>query len=74
MECCKYYQWIKSISRFDSQDSPDAGLLVVPPEKAVVKFEDVKFGYLKDRYILDGLSFEAMAGKKIALVGGSGSG
>ena len=48
--------------------------MVVPPEKAVVKFEDVKFGYLKDRYILDGLSFEAMAGKKIALVGGSGSG
>ena len=56
------------------QDKPNAPPLLVSPEGATVKFEDVKFGYTPDRTILDGLSFEAPAGKKIALVGGSGSG
>ena len=37
-------------------------------------FEDVKFGYVPERLILDGLSFRVPAGKKIAIVGGSGSG
>ena len=57
-----------------TQDKPDAPPLLVSPEGATVKFEDIKFGYSPERTILDGLSFEAPAGKKIALVGGSGSG
>ena len=39
-----------------------------------VKFENVYFEYTKDNLILKGLSFEVPAGKKVALVGGSGSG
>ena len=57
-----------------SQDSPGARHLTLPVENATVKFEDVRFGYTDDRMILNGLSFEASAGKKLAIIGGSGSG
>ena len=36
-------------------------------------FDNVRFGY-NDKEILKGVSFEVPAGKKIAIVGGSGSG
>ncbi|CAA7050119.1 unnamed protein product [Microthlaspi erraticum] len=39
-----------------------------------IRFEDVHFGYLPERKILDGVSFEVPAGKSVAIVGGSGSG
>jgi ATP-binding cassette subfamily B (MDR/TAP) protein 7 len=55
-------------------DSPGARQLTLPVENATVKFEDVRFGYTDDRMILNGLSFEASAGKKLAIIGGSGSG
>nr|QSX72236.1 ATP binding cassette subfamily B member 7 [Halisarca dujardinii] len=56
------------------KDSPDSQQLTLPIEAATVKFEDVVFGYTDERMILNGLSFEAHAGKKLAIIGGSGSG
>eukprot|EP00249_Psilotum_nudum_P019399 c27231_g1_i1 orf=391-2952(+) len=39
-----------------------------------IQFEDVHFGYLPDRPILAGASFEVPGGKSVAIVGTSGSG
>jgi len=44
------------------------------PDKSTVTFEDVSFGYVDNVNILKSLSFHVPAGKKIAIVGGSGSG
>ncbi len=54
------------------EDVPGAPALVV--RRPVVTFENVSFGYEKDRQILHGLSFEAPAGAHVALVGPSGAG
>jgi len=53
-------------------DRPDARELVV--QGAAVRFEDVHFAYEPSRPILQGLSFEIPAGKKVAVVGPSGAG
>jgi len=39
-----------------------------------IRFEDVSFAYKEDRRIIDQVSFEVPAGKKVALVGPSGAG
>lgn len=39
-----------------------------------IEFDDIHFGYLTDRKILDGASFVVPAGKSVAIVGTSGSG
>ena len=39
-----------------------------------IRFEDVVFGYNKDRQVLKRITFEVPAGKKVAIVGASGSG
>ena len=54
------------------EDAPGAPALIV--RRPTVTFEDVSFGYEKDRRILHGLSFEAPAGASVALVGPSGAG
>ena len=54
------------------RDAVGAPALIV--KRPVVTFEDVGFGYEKDRQILHGLSFEAPAGATVALVGPSGAG
>ncbi|XP_054716031.1 iron-sulfur clusters transporter ABCB7, mitochondrial-like [Uloborus diversus] len=46
----------------------------ISPKDAEVIFENVCFQYVKGQNILSDLSFSVPAGKKIALVGGSGSG
>ncbi|KAG2463453.1 ABCB7 protein, partial [Polypterus senegalus] len=48
--------------------------LLVTPQDATIRFEDVQFQYLEGQKILNGISFDVPAGKKIAIVGGSGSG
>jgi ATP-binding cassette, subfamily B, heavy metal transporter len=53
-------------------DAPGAPALVV--QRPTVAFEDVWFGYVEDRTILHGLSFEVPAGTRAAIVGPSGAG
>uniref|UniRef100_A0A8C4EH87 Iron-sulfur clusters transporter ABCB7, mitochondrial n=1 Tax=Dicentrarchus labrax TaxID=13489 RepID=A0A8C4EH87_DICLA len=48
--------------------------LTIPPQEATIRFEDVYFEYLEGQKVLNGVSFEVPAGKKVAIVGGSGSG
>jgi ATP-binding cassette subfamily B protein len=54
------------------QDRPGAQPLVVT--QGAVRFENVEFSYDPARKILRGVSFEAPAGKTIAIVGPSGAG
>ncbi|QOV93616.1 heavy metal ABC transporter ATP-binding protein/permease Atm1 [Novosphingobium sp. ES2-1] len=53
-------------------DAPDAPALVV--NRPSVTFDNVVFGYDRDREILHGLSFEVPAGSRVAIVGPSGAG
>jgi ABC-type transport system involved in cytochrome bd biosynthesis fused ATPase/permease subunit len=46
----------------------------IPVSEAEVRFENVSFGYNDGVPILTNLSFTVPPGKKVALVGGSGSG
>ena len=54
------------------QDAPAAPALVV--RHPTVVFDNVEFGYDRDRQILHGLSFEVEAGAHVAIVGPSGAG
>jgi len=53
-------------------DRPDARAL--PPGRGHLRFEDVHFAYPDGRIGLDRLSFEAVPGRTVALVGASGAG
>ncbi|HVC86914.1 MAG TPA: ABC transporter ATP-binding protein [Gaiellaceae bacterium] len=44
------------------------------PERADVRFEDVRFSYGDGRLVLDGFTLDIPAGTSLALVGGTGSG
>ena len=54
------------------EDPPGAPALII--RRPTVAFENVVFGYERDRTILNGLSFEVPAGDNIAIVGPSGAG
>lgn len=54
------------------KDDPEAEHLDIT--EGSVKFSNVRFGYDRDRQVLRGVSFEAPAGKKTAIVGPSGAG
>lgn len=56
------------------QNKPDAPYLSIGRENASIAFENVLFEYEAGKNIFNNLSFEIPAGKKIAFVGGSGSG
>uniref|UniRef100_A0A4X2K4U9 Iron-sulfur clusters transporter ABCB7, mitochondrial n=1 Tax=Vombatus ursinus TaxID=29139 RepID=A0A4X2K4U9_VOMUR len=48
--------------------------LQITPQTASVAFDNVHFEYIAGQKVLNGVSFEVPAGKKVAIVGGSGSG
>ncbi|KAF0813269.1 ATM1-type heavy metal exporter [Andreprevotia sp. IGB-42] len=54
------------------KDSPDARELKT--EHAAIRFENVDFGYDRNRQILDGVSLSIPAGHTVAVVGASGAG
>lgn len=56
------------------KNRPDAPRLLLKHSNASIVFDNVTFGYLQNRNVLNGLDFEVPAGKKIAIVGGSGCG
>ncbi|WP_305098327.1 ABCB family ABC transporter ATP-binding protein/permease [Croceibacterium aestuarii] len=59
-------------TEIEVKDAPGAPALVV--SRPTVVFDDVVFGYDRDREILHGLSFEVPAGGHVAIVGPSGAG
>ncbi|XP_067012941.2 iron-sulfur clusters transporter ABCB7, mitochondrial isoform X2 [Anabrus simplex] len=56
------------------KNKADAKPLICTPENASITFRDVSFQYVPGKAVLDGLTFTIPAGKKVAIVGGSGSG
>jgi len=56
------------------KSKPDAPRLIIRQDSASVEFDNVTFGYSQGRNVLNSLSFNVPAGKKIAIVGGSGCG
>ncbi|MDB5819856.1 MAG: metal transporter permease, partial [Rhizobacter sp.] len=58
----------------DREIADDADAKPLKVDHGVVRFENVDFGYDRDRPILKGLSFEIPAGKTVAVVGPSGAG
>ena len=59
-------------TEIEVKDIPGAPALVI--RRPSVVFDNVVFGYDRDRTILHGLSFEVPAGHNVALVGPSGAG
>ncbi|XP_054937665.1 iron-sulfur clusters transporter ABCB7, mitochondrial isoform X2 [Physeter macrocephalus] len=56
------------------KDKAMASPLQITPQTATVAFDNVHFEYIEGQKVLSGISFEVPAGKKVAIVGGSGSG
>jgi len=54
------------------QDAP--GAVPLPPVQGHVRFDHVSFTYFGRKRVLDDLTFEALPGQVIALLGGTGSG
>jgi ATP-binding cassette subfamily B (MDR/TAP) protein 7 len=48
--------------------------LILNPANSSIVFDNVTFGYIPGSNIVEKLSFEIPSGKKVAIVGGSGSG
>ncbi len=56
----------------DVQEAPDA--VPLPPVQGHVRFERVSFAYFRRHHILSDITFEALPGQVIALLGMTGSG
>ncbi|XP_032993040.1 ATP-binding cassette sub-family B member 7, mitochondrial isoform X1 [Lacerta agilis] len=56
------------------KDKELAPPLQITPQTASIAFDNVHFEYLEGQKVLSGVSFEVPAGRKVAIVGGSGSG
>lgn len=58
----------------DETDEDKSGELLRNSERAEVAFKNVQFSYVKDRPVLKNFSLTVPSGKKVALVGATGSG
>ncbi|XP_030851268.1 ATP-binding cassette sub-family B member 7, mitochondrial isoform X3 [Strongylocentrotus purpuratus] len=58
----------------DIKSQINAPALQIAPQESGITFENVAFGYLPEQQIFSDLSFHVPSGKKVAIVGGSGSG
>ncbi len=58
----------------DVDDTAVAGNADPIAEKGEVEFQNVTFGYVKERPVLKNISFKAKSGEKIAILGATGSG
>ena len=56
------------------QSAPNATALDVTSNSASISFHNVAFQYVPGKNILQELNFDIAPGKKVAIVGGSGSG
>ncbi|CAB3242824.1 unnamed protein product [Arctia plantaginis] len=56
------------------KEKPQAPPLKVDAKTSTIEFKDVSFKYINGKPIFNNLSFSIPAGKKIGIVGGSGSG
>ncbi|XP_014283304.1 iron-sulfur clusters transporter ABCB7, mitochondrial [Halyomorpha halys] len=56
------------------KNSPTAKPIIVNRENASIEFRNVSFQYIKGKPIFDNLSFTIVPGRKVAIVGGSGTG
>nr|UOU03328.1 ATP-binding cassette subfamily B7-1 [Brachionus rubens] len=56
------------------QEKPNAPNLIISPTTSAIIFDKVRFKYTEGADLFSELSFEVPSGKKIAIVGGSGSG
>lgn len=65
---------LKAIEPSIKDIGPNVPHLMLTQNNSSIVFDNVHFGYSIERKILDGLSFDVPSGKKIAIVGGSGSG
>ncbi len=54
--------------------SPNVPNLILSPTTSSIVFDKVRFQYVPGQDLFSELSFEVPSGKKIAIVGGSGSG
>ncbi|GAB5584709.1 iron-sulfur clusters transporter ABCB7 [Prionailurus iriomotensis] len=54
------------------KDKAMASPIQITPQTSTVVFDNVHFEYVEGQKVLDGVSFEVPAGKKVAIVGGSG--
>jgi ATP-binding cassette subfamily B multidrug efflux pump len=52
----------------------DAGTAIATEFKGDISFKDVRFSYVKDEEVLQGISLEVKAGETIAIVGSTGAG
>jgi ATP-binding cassette subfamily B multidrug efflux pump len=62
-------------SVLDTQEqTPNNGTITNIPVQGKITFENVRFAYTEDHYVLKNISFELQAGKTLAIVGATGAG
>ncbi len=59
----------------DTQDQiQDTGTIEAPIFEGNIQFKNVRFGYIAEEYVINGIDLDVQAGKTIAIVGSTGAG